>query len=101
MGVRDLGDRFVLVGWIPLRVSGGPAHADSACERGNPGRRGSSAGRGNMNDEQHGAAEDRRSPRETSAPPRQYVGLLTQVMTNTLDEDYQTLAARRSQAGGS
>jgi uncharacterized protein YlxW (UPF0749 family) len=28
-------------------------------------------------------------------PPREYVGLLTQVMTNTLDEDYATVAAKR------
>ncbi len=30
-------------------------------------------------------------------PPREYTGLLTQVMTNTLDEDYATVAERRRQ----
>lgn len=34
----------------------------------------------------------------TSPPPRQYVGLLTEIMTNTLDEDYATVAAKRSRA---
>ncbi len=36
---------------------------------------------------------------EPGPPPREYVGLLTQVMTNTLDEDYATVAAKRSAAG--
>ena len=35
----------------------------------------------------------------SSAPPRAYVGLLTEVMTNTLDEDYATVAAQRRRTG--
>lgn len=48
-----------------------------------------------MTDDRHHAAEHPGSPRESGVPPRQYVGLLTEVMTNTLDEDYQTVAAKR------
>ncbi len=36
---------------------------------------------------------------EPSPAPREYVGLLTQVMTNTLDEDYATLAEKRAVGG--
>ncbi len=36
-----------------------------------------------------------------SASEREYVGLLTQVMTTTLDEDYQVVAARRAVSGQS
>ncbi len=38
---------------------------------------------------------------EPAPPAREYASLLTQVMTNTLDEDYATLAAKRSTAGES
>ena len=37
--------------------------------------------------------------RPTSEPPRAYVGLLTEVMTNTLDEDYATVADKRRRSG--
>ncbi len=37
---------------------------------------------------------DARPGREPQDQPRQYVGLLTQIMTNTLDEDYETVAAQ-------
>jgi len=39
------------------------------------------------------------NPSPTSQPPeqpREYAGLLTQVMTNTLDADYETVSARRT-----
>jgi uncharacterized protein YlxW (UPF0749 family) len=39
--------------------------------------------------------QDPQDPGYGSTPPREYVGLLTQVMTNTLDEDYATVAAKR------
>lgn len=35
------------------------------------------------------------SPGPEQTEPREYVGLLTQVMTNTLDADYETVSARR------
>ncbi len=38
---------------------------------------------------------------DPNPPPREYVSLLTQVMTNTLDEDYATLAEKRRAAGES
>ncbi len=37
--------------------------------------------------------------RSTSEPPRAYAGLLTEVMTNTLDEDYATVADKRRRSG--
>jgi uncharacterized protein YlxW (UPF0749 family) len=37
--------------------------------------------------------------RPTSEPPRAYAGLLTEVMTNTLDEDYATVADKRRRSG--
>jgi uncharacterized protein YlxW (UPF0749 family) len=36
------------------------------------------------------------SPEQHEEKPREYVGLLTQVMTNTLDADYETVSARRT-----
>jgi uncharacterized protein YlxW (UPF0749 family) len=37
----------------------------------------------------------------STKPTREYVGLLTEVMTNTLDEDYATVAAKRHTDGDS
>ena len=39
--------------------------------------------------------DEPQNPGERSSAPPEYVGLLTQVMTNTLDEDYATVAAKR------
>lgn len=41
---------------------------------------------------------DARPGREPQDQPRQYVGLLTQIMTNTLDEDYETVARKKATA---
>lgn len=38
-------------------------------------------------------------PHDRPAPTREYAGLLAEVMTNTLDEDYATVAAKRRLAG--
>lgn len=44
--------------------------------------------------------EEGDSDRRTTTTPPAYVGLLSQVMSNTLDEDYRTVAAQRGAEGG-
>src|SRR4051812_39916666 len=77
MGLGDLGDGAVLVGRAPVRLSSGHDHAQPA----HPTWRG-----GLVTAESSAVATDE----SATAHP----GLLTELMTNTLDEDYRVAAEK-------